>query len=74
MEVGVETAQAVSAAVGKLPRMDELTRRRVYGADHEDPRTAAGKRLPELVAGPLDGLLPHVTRWTDERLREEASL
>ncbi|GDY49081.1 hypothetical protein SANT12839_099630 [Streptomyces antimycoticus] len=70
MEVGVETAQAVSAAVGKLPRMDELTRRRVYGADHEDPRTAAGKRLPGAggrAAGRTTTARDPVDRRTAER-------
>ncbi|MFB9457406.1 hypothetical protein [Streptomyces antimycoticus] len=38
------------------------------------PEPQPGNVYQELVAGPLDGLLPHVTRWTDERLREEASL
>ncbi|MDX3853939.1 hypothetical protein [Streptomyces sp. AK02-01A] len=56
--------------------MDELMRRRVYGADHDDPDPGPqpGHVYRELVGGPLDGLLLDVTGWTDRRLREGAAL
>ncbi|MEE1751575.1 hypothetical protein [Streptomyces sp. SP18CS02] len=56
--------------------MDELTGRRVYGADHDDPDPGPrpGRAYRELVAGPLDGLLLDVTGWDDHRLREVAAL
>ncbi|MYV53992.1 hypothetical protein [Streptomyces sp. SID3212] len=56
--------------------MDELIRRRVYGADHDDPDPGPrpGHVYRELVAGPLDGLLLDVTGWPAERLRDGASL
>ncbi|MFG2146168.1 hypothetical protein ACGFRG_18460 [Streptomyces sp. NPDC048696] len=56
--------------------MDELIRRRVYGADHDDPDPGprTGHDYRELVAGPLDGLLLDVTGWSEERLREGAPL
>lgn len=56
--------------------MDELIRRRVYGADHDDPDPGPrpGRVYRELVAGPLDGLLLDVTGWTDGQLREGAAL
>ncbi|MEV0038913.1 hypothetical protein ACFRR7_06385 [Streptomyces sp. NPDC056909] len=57
--------------------MDELLRRRrVYGADHDDPDPGPrpGHVYRELVAGPLDGLLLDVTGWSERRLREGAAL
>jgi hypothetical protein len=56
--------------------MDELIRRRVYGADHDDPDPGPrpGHVYRELVAGPLDGLLLDVTGWTERQLREGAAL
>ncbi|HWU09176.1 MAG TPA: hypothetical protein VN520_22805 [Streptomyces sp.] len=56
--------------------MDELMRRRVYGADHDDPDPGArpGHVYVELVGGPLDGLLLDVTGWSDERLAVGAVL
>ncbi len=56
--------------------MDELMRRRVYGADHDDPNPGAqpGHAYVELVGGPLDGLLLDVTGRTQEQLREGAAL
>ncbi|PVE12152.1 hypothetical protein [Streptomyces scopuliridis] len=56
--------------------MDELIRRRVYGADHDDPDPGPrpGHVYRELVAGPLDGLLLDVTGWTAGQLREGAAL
>lgn len=57
--------------------MDELLRRRrVYGADHDDPDPGPrpGHVYRELVAGPLDGLLLDVTGWSDQQLREGAVL
>jgi hypothetical protein len=44
--------------------MDELMRRRVYGADHDDPAPRPEHVYRELVGGPLDGLLLDVTGWT----------
>jgi hypothetical protein len=44
--------------------MDELMRRRVYGADHEDPAPRPRRVYRELVGGPLDGLLLDITGWT----------
>ncbi len=41
---------------------EQLLRRRVYGADHDEP----GPRYAELVGGPLDGLLIGVTSWTQD--------
>ncbi|MDX6327970.1 MAG: hypothetical protein QOI83_353 [Streptomycetaceae bacterium] len=48
--------------------MDELMRRRVYGADHDDPDPGPrpGHVYRELVGGPLDGLLLDVTGWTED--------
>lgn len=59
-----------------LALMDELKRRRVYGADHDDPDPGpkAGHSYRELCAGPLDGLLLDVTGWTDQELAEGATL
>lgn len=56
--------------------MDEMMRRRVYGADHDDPDPGprAGHVYRELVAGPLDGLLLDVTGWTEDQLRAGAAL
>ncbi|MCX4417630.1 hypothetical protein AB0K64_14580 [Streptomyces sp. NPDC053741] len=56
--------------------MDELMRRRVYGADHDDPDPGPrpGRVYVELVAGPLDGLLLDVTGWPGERLASGAAL
>ncbi|KIF72942.1 hypothetical protein QR77_00880 [Streptomyces sp. 150FB] len=56
--------------------MDELMRRRVYGADHDDPDPGPqqGHVYRELVGGPLDGLLLDVTGWTARQLREGAGL
>ncbi|MFJ1751197.1 hypothetical protein ACIOJD_33955 [Streptomyces sp. NPDC088116] len=50
--------------------MDELMRRRVYGADQDDPDPGPqpGHVYRELVAGPLDGLLLDVTGWSEEQL------
>lgn len=63
-------------AGGILNAMDELMRRRVYGADHEDPDPGPkpGHVYRELVAGPLDGLLLDVTGWTDQQLWEGSAL
>lgn len=51
-------------------------RRRVYGADHDDPDPGPqpGHVYRELVAGPLDGLLLDVTGWSEEQLRGGALL
>jgi len=49
-------------------------RRRVYGADHDDPGPQPGHSYRELAAGPLDGLLLDVTSWTEEQLHEGAAL
>jgi len=46
-------------------------RRRVYGADHDDPGPQPGHAYRELAAGPLDGLLD-VTSWTEEQLEGAA--
>jgi hypothetical protein len=56
--------------------MDEIMRRRVYGADHDDPDPGPrpGHVYVELVAGPLDGLLLDVTGRTPQQLREGAEL
>ncbi|MFD3613470.1 hypothetical protein ACFWXA_36610 [Streptomyces atroolivaceus] len=56
--------------------MDELMRRRVYGADHDDPDPGPrpGHVYVELVGGPLDGLLLDVTGWPAERLAAGAAL
>lgn len=55
---------------------DELIRRRVYGADHDDPDPGPqpGRVYRELVAGPLDGLLLDVTGWSEEELADGAAL
>ncbi|MEV6793047.1 hypothetical protein AB0M87_13805 [Streptomyces sp. NPDC051320] len=56
--------------------MDELIRRRVYGADHDDPDPGPrpGHVYRELVGGPLDGLLLDVTGWSGAQLGEGAVL
>ncbi|MEU6016778.1 hypothetical protein ABZ826_22800 [Streptomyces sp. NPDC047515] len=56
--------------------MDELMRRRVYGADHDDPDPGPqpGHEYVELVGGPLDGLLLDVTGWTAEERATGAML
>ncbi|MFF0401138.1 hypothetical protein ACFYSJ_36260 [Streptomyces sp. NPDC005248] len=56
--------------------MDELMRRRVYGADHDDPDPGPqpGHAYRELVGGPLDGLLVDVTGWEEDALCEGAAL
>ncbi|MFD6275504.1 hypothetical protein ACFWFI_08025 [Streptomyces sp. NPDC060209] len=55
--------------------MDEL-RRRVYGADHDDPAPYAepGREYVELVGGPLDGLLVDVTGLTAQERTAGAML
>ncbi|MFE7357441.1 hypothetical protein ACFU8Q_30895 [Streptomyces sp. NPDC057543] len=56
--------------------MDDLMRRRVYGADHDDPDPGPqpGHEYVELVGGPLDGLLLDVTGWTVEERATGATL
>ncbi|MFJ2771065.1 hypothetical protein [Streptomyces sp. NPDC087300] len=56
--------------------MDELIRRRVYGAEHDDPDPGPqpGHAYRELSGGPLDGLLLDVTGWTAAQLDEGALL
>lgn len=51
-------------------------RRRVYGADHDDPHPWAepGHRYVDLVGGPLDGLLVDVTGQDHDSIREGAAL
>lgn len=55
--------------------MDELLRRRLYGADHDDPDPGPqpGHAYRELVGGPLDGLLLDVTGWSDGQLAAGAA-
>ncbi|MFB7155083.1 hypothetical protein ACFCYA_37360, partial [Streptomyces virginiae] len=55
---------------------DRMLRRRVYGADHEDPDPGprSGHVYGELVGGPLDGLLLDITGWSAPQLDEEARL
>ncbi|MEU6314877.1 hypothetical protein [Streptomyces sp. NPDC047014] len=55
---------------------DRMLRRRVYGADHEDPDPGPrpGRAYGELVGGPLDGLLLDITDWSPPQLAEEARL
>ncbi|WP_225828028.1 hypothetical protein [Streptomyces naphthomycinicus] len=43
---------------------EQLLRRRVYGADHDQPGPRPDRRYAELVGGPLDGLLLDITGWT----------
>ncbi|MGQ4484993.1 hypothetical protein LRE75_11000 [Streptomyces sp. 372A] len=56
--------------------MDEIMRRRVYGADHDDPDPGPrpGHEYRELVGGPLDGLLLDVTGWTPVALADGSAL
>ncbi|NED83477.1 hypothetical protein G3I76_25710 [Streptomyces sp. SID11233] len=56
--------------------MDEIMRRRVYGADHDDPDPGPrpGRVYRELVGGPLDGLLLDVTGWTEVALADGTAL
>ncbi|MEV7238694.1 hypothetical protein AB0N06_33630 [Streptomyces sp. NPDC051020] len=56
--------------------MDEIMRRRVYGADHDDPDPGPqpGHAYRELVGGPLDGLLLDVTGWSEVALADGAVL
>ncbi|MFF8833171.1 hypothetical protein [Streptomyces sp. NPDC015131] len=55
---------------------DSILRRRVYGADHDDPDPGPrpDRDYGELVGGPLDGLLLDVTGWTGAQLTEEVRL
>ncbi|MFD7549733.1 hypothetical protein ACFV0R_03915 [Streptomyces sp. NPDC059578] len=55
---------------------EEIMRRRVYGADHDDPDPGprTGHDYVELVGGPLDGLLLDVTGWPEERRRTTVPL
>lgn len=64
------------SGTGDPAYMDELMRRRVYGADHDDPDPGPrpGHAYRELVGGPLDGLLVDVTGWEEDALREGAAL
>ncbi|EFL37061.1 conserved hypothetical protein [Streptomyces viridochromogenes DSM 40736] len=43
---------------------EQLLRRRVYGADHDNPGPRPDRRYAELVGGPLDGLLLDITERT----------
>jgi hypothetical protein len=45
-----------------------MLRRRVYGADHDDPDPGPlpHRIYAELVGGPLDGLLLDITGWRTE--------
>ncbi|MFH9672137.1 hypothetical protein ACH4L5_07615 [Streptomyces sp. NPDC017405] len=45
---------------------EQLLRRRVYGADHDQPGPRPGRRYAELVGGPLDGLLLDITGRTQD--------
>ncbi|WP_460111585.1 hypothetical protein [Streptomyces sp. YKOK-J1] len=45
---------------------EQLLRGSVYGADHERPGPVPGQRYPELVGGPLFGLLLDITSWTPD--------
>ncbi|MEV6781674.1 hypothetical protein [Streptomyces sp. NPDC051098] len=56
--------------------MDKLIRRRVYGADHDEPGSGprTGHAYRELVGGPLDGLLLDVTEWNTGQLAAGAAL
>ncbi|MFJ4917468.1 hypothetical protein [Streptomyces sp. NPDC088726] len=47
--------------------MDDLTRRRVYGADHDDPGPEPGREYVQLVGGALDGQLLDVTGMPPEQ-------
>jgi hypothetical protein len=55
---------------------EEIMRKRVYGADHEDPDPGPrpGRAYVELVGGPLDGLLLDVTDRPDEQRRAAVPL
>ncbi|MEV6839047.1 hypothetical protein AB0N17_31815 [Streptomyces sp. NPDC051133] len=46
---------------------EQLLRRRVYGADHDQPGPLSDRRYAELVGGPLDGLLLDITGFTEDR-------
>ncbi|AEN08155.1 hypothetical protein K373_00981 [Streptomyces sp. DvalAA-21] len=69
-------APAVSVAGAIMPCMTEPMRRRVYGADHDDPERyeQPGRDYAELVGGPLDGLLLDVTGRPPESLTTGAAL
>ncbi|MER5494354.1 hypothetical protein ACWD6I_09670 [Streptomyces sp. NPDC002454] len=55
---------------------EEIMRKRVYGADHEDPDPGPrpGRTYVELVGGPLDGLLLDVTDRPDQQRRTAVPL
>ncbi|MGW0364456.1 hypothetical protein [Streptomyces sp. NPDC002990] len=55
---------------------DSMLRRRIYGADHDDPDPGPrpGHVYGELVGGPLDGLLLDITSWSEAQCAEEVRL
>ncbi|WP_030750529.1 hypothetical protein [Streptomyces sp. NRRL S-31] len=60
-----------------MDREDEqLLRRRVYGADHDDPDPGPlpYRTYAELVGGPLDGLLLDITGWRAEEVDDGVAL
>ncbi|MEU9992870.1 hypothetical protein AB0E10_40040 [Streptomyces sp. NPDC048045] len=52
---------------------EQLLRRRVYGADHDQPGPRPDRDYAELV-GPLDGLLLDTTGWRPEEIDDGVSL
>lgn len=60
-----------------MDREDEqLLRRRVYGADHDDPDSGPllHRTYAELVGGLLDGLLLDITGWRPEEVDDGVAL
>ncbi|MGW0535600.1 hypothetical protein [Streptomyces sp. NPDC003032] len=53
---------------------EQLLRRRVYGADHDQPGPRPDRAYAELVGGPLDGLLLDITGWTADEVRTGVAL
>ncbi|MGW3498336.1 hypothetical protein [Streptomyces sp. NPDC001020] len=45
-----------------------MLRRRVYGADHDQPGPRPDRRYAELVGGPLNGLLLGITGFTQDEV------
>ncbi|MFF9391989.1 hypothetical protein [Streptomyces griseoluteus] len=53
---------------------DQMSSRRVYGAELDHPGPRSDRRYAELVGGPLDGLLLDTTGWTADEIQTGVAL